>query len=59
MDGQYKGNLTFSVPGHHGIYNVNASTPSARRRAWNGIANIYVNLDDDDDETLLNWWVDM
>ena len=22
-------------------------------------ANIYVNLDDDDDETLLNWWVNM
>jgi len=61
MDGQYKGNLTFSVPGHHGIYSVNG--PFDAFRTATGVewyfANIYVNLDDDDDETLLNWWVDM
>ena len=61
MDGQYKGNLTFSVPGHHGIYNVNG--PFDAFRTATGVewyfSNIYVNLDDDDDETLLNWWVDM
>ena len=60
LDGQYKGNLTFSVPGHHGIYNVNG--PFDAFRTATGVewyfANIYVNLDDDDDETLLNWWVD-
>lgn len=61
MDGQYKSNLTFSVPGHHGIYSVNG--PFDAFRTATGVewyfANIYVNLDDDDDETLLNWWVDM
>ena len=61
MDGQYKGSLTFSVPGHHGIYSVNGPFDAFREATgveWY-FANIYVNLDDDDDETLLNWWVDM
>ena len=58
LDGQYQGNLTFSVPGHHGIDHVNAPFDAFRERTgieWY-FANIYANLDDDDDETLLGWW---
>ncbi|WP_083299505.1 DUF4265 domain-containing protein [Janthinobacterium sp. MP5059B] len=61
MDGQYEGNLIFSVPGHHGIYNVNGPFDAFREATgveWY-FANIYANLDDDNDETLLNWWVDI
>ncbi|UQV44996.1 DUF4265 domain-containing protein [Janthinobacterium lividum] len=61
MDGQYEGSLTFSVPGHHGIYNVNGPFDAFREATgveWY-FANIYANLDDDNDETPLNWWVDM
>ena len=61
MDGQHEGILTFSVPGYHGIYNVNG--PFDAFRGATGVqwyfANIYANLDDDNDETLLNWWVNM
>lgn len=60
LDGQYEGNLTFSVPSRHGLYNINR--PFDAFREATGIewyfANIYVNLDDDDDETLLNWWLE-
>ena len=58
LDGQYKGNLAFSVPGHHGIYDVNGPFDAFREATgveWY-FANIYANLDDDDDETLLKWW---
>ena len=58
LDGQYQGNLTFSVPGHHGLGNVNAPFDAFRERTgieWY-FANIYANLDDDNDETLLDWW---
>lgn len=58
LDGQYKGNLTFSVPAQHGIEHVNGPFDAFRERTgieWY-FANIYANLDDDEDETLLNWW---
>ncbi|MDO8031945.1 hypothetical protein O3297_00825 [Janthinobacterium sp. SUN128] len=49
------------MSGHHGIYNVNSPFDAFREATgveWY-FANIYANLDDDNDETLLNWWVDM
>lgn len=61
LDGHYKGNLAFSVPGHNGFYNVNGPFDAFREATgveWY-FANIYVNLDDDDDETLLKWWEGM
>ena len=59
LDGQFEGNLTFSVPGRHGIYNVNGPFDAFREATgveWY-FANIYANLNDDDDETLLDWWL--
>lgn len=60
LDGRYKGNLTLAVPASNGF---EAIRPVFERfREATGVqwyyANIYQNLDDDEDETLLNWWVD-
>ncbi|WP_347902935.1 DUF4265 domain-containing protein [Pseudomonas purpurea] len=60
LDGRYKGNLTLSVPAKNGMDKI--AEFFGRFRETTGIewyyANIYKNLDDEDDETLLNWWLD-
>ena len=60
LDGRYKGNLTLSVPARNGMDNI--ALFFNRFRETTGIewyyANIYKNLDDTNDETLLNWWLD-
>ncbi|MGE8398916.1 MAG: hypothetical protein ACN6NZ_03185, partial [Burkholderiales bacterium] len=59
LDGRHKGNLTLSVPARNGMDNI--ALFFNRFRETTGIewyyANIYKNLDDTDDETLLNWWL--
>lgn len=60
LDGRYKGNLSLNVPAKAGMQNINMFFN--RFTEVTGIqwyyANIYKNLDDLDDETLLNWWLD-
>ena len=60
LDGRHKGNLTLSVPARNGMDNI--ARFFNRFRETTGIewyyANIYKNLDDSDDETLLNWWLE-
>lgn len=60
LDGRYKGNLTLSVPARNGMDNI--ALFFNRFRETTGFewyyANIYKNLDDTNDETLLNWWLD-
>ncbi len=59
LDGVFEGNLSLAVPAKNGMDKINAFFDRFRERT--GIqwyyANIYRNFDDDD-ETLLNWWLD-
>lgn len=58
LDGVREGNLSLAVPAINGMDKINGFFD--RFRGKTGIqwyyANIYKNLDDDGDETLLNWW---
>lgn len=60
LDGVFEGNLSLAVPARSGMDKINEFFDRFRDRT--GIqwyyANIYQNLDDDDDETLLNWWLE-
>ncbi|RIJ08309.1 DUF4265 domain-containing protein [Pseudomonas sp. 91RF] len=60
LDGVLEGNLSLAVPASNGMNKINEVFDRFRDRT--GIqwyyANIYQNLDDDDDETLLNWWLE-
>lgn len=60
LDGLFEGNLSFAVPARNGMDRINAVFDGFREKT--GIewyyANVYKNLDDDEDETLLNWWLD-
>ncbi len=59
LDGVFEGNLSLAVPAKNGMNKINEFFDRFREKT--GIqwyyANIYKNLDDDD-ETLLNWWLD-
>lgn len=60
LDGVCNGTLSLAVPSKNGMENINAFFDRFREK--NGIqwyyANVYKNLDDDSDETLLYWWLD-
>ncbi|WP_025126652.1 DUF4265 domain-containing protein [Pseudomonas sp. PH1b] len=60
LDGLFGGTLSFAVPASNGMQRINALFDGFREKT--GIqwyyANVYKNLDDDEDETLLNWWLD-
>jgi len=56
----FEGNLSLAVPAGNGMDKINEFFDRFRDRTgtqWY-YANIYKNLDDDDDETLLNWWLE-
>ncbi|MGC5703788.1 DUF4265 domain-containing protein [Pseudomonas sp. NFXW11] len=61
LDGLFEGTLSFAVPATNGMQRINAVFDGFREQT--GIewyyANVYKNLDDDEDETLLNWWLDV
>ncbi|QEI09305.1 DUF4265 domain-containing protein [Pigmentiphaga aceris] len=60
LDGVYKGNLSFAVPARNGMDKIADFFDAFREQTgvqWY-YANIYKNIDDIDDETLLNWWLD-
>jgi len=60
LDGVNNGNLTFSVPAKNGLKKINGYFDAIGKKynfKWY-YANIYKNLDDLSDETLLDWWVD-
>ncbi|CAH0267864.1 DUF4265 domain-containing protein [Pseudomonas sp. Bi130] len=60
LDGIYKGNLSLAVPSKNGMDKIGKFFNEFREKT--GIqwyyANVYKNIDDEDDETLLNWWLD-
>jgi hypothetical protein len=59
LDGVFEGNLSLAVPASNGMDKINAFFNRFCDRTgvqWY-YANIYQNLDDNDDETLLNWWI--
>lgn len=60
LDGVCEGNLALAVPAKNGMENINRFFDRFREKT--GIqwyyANVYKNLDDDEDETLLNWWLE-
>ncbi|NER62478.1 DUF4265 domain-containing protein [Pseudomonas sp. MAFF212428] len=59
LDGRYKGNLTLAVPASNGFEAIAKVFDAFREQTgvqWY-YANIYKNLLDNDDETLLNWWL--
>lgn len=60
LDGVCGGALALAVPAKNGMENINRFFDGFREQT--GIqwyyANVYKNLDDDEDETLLNWWLD-
>ncbi|MBV6289192.1 DUF4265 domain-containing protein [Pseudomonas aegrilactucae] len=59
LDGRYKGNLTLAVPASNGFEAICKVFDAFREQTgvqWY-YANIYKNLNDDEDETLLNWWL--
>lgn len=60
LDGRYMGNLSFTVPSKNGMKKINQFFDGFTKKTgvqWY-YANIYKNLDDDEDETLLYWWLD-
>ncbi|MEZ1323880.1 DUF4265 domain-containing protein [Pseudomonas fluorescens] len=60
LDGVFEGNLSLAVPVSNGMDKIKEFFDRFRDRTgtqWY-YANIYKNLDDDDDETLLNWWLE-
>ena len=60
LDGRYMGNLSLTVPSKNGMEKINSFFNKFSDKT--GIqwyyANIYKNLENDDDETLLYWWLD-
>jgi hypothetical protein len=59
LDGVFEGNLSLAVPARNGMDKINEFFDRFGEKTglqWY-YANIYKNLDDDDDETLLNWWL--
>lgn len=60
LDGVYKGNLSLAIPAENGMNKIAALFNEFREQT--GIqwyyANIYKNIDDVGDETLLNWWLE-
>lgn len=60
LDGVCEGNLALAVPAKNGMQHINRFFDGFREKT--GIewyyANVYQNLDDDEDETLLNWWLE-
>lgn len=60
LDGVHEGNLALSVPARNGMDRLEEVFDGFTERT--GIqwyyANIYKNFEDEDDETLLNWWLD-
>jgi hypothetical protein len=60
LDGVFEGNLSLAVPAKNGMERINEFFDRFREKT--GIqwyyANVYKNLDDDDDETLLCWRLD-
>nr|BFD42998.1 hypothetical protein FFPRI1PSEUD_44970 [Pseudomonas sp. FFPRI_1] len=60
LDGVCGGTLALAVPAKNGMENINRFFDGFREKT--GIqwyyANVYKNLDDDEDETLLNWWLE-
>lgn len=60
LDGRYGGSLALSVPSKAGDERIRAVFDGFTERtglAWY-YANIYLNFEDPDDETLLDWWID-
>ncbi|WP_254615876.1 DUF4265 domain-containing protein [Cupriavidus basilensis] len=59
LDGIHGGNLSLTIPSKNGMDRIRDVFD--RFRDQTGIqwyyANIYRNLDDPDDETLLDWWL--
>lgn len=59
LDGVHEGNLSLAVPAINGMDKINEFFDRFSEKT--GIqwyyANIYKNIDDDEDETLLNWWL--
>jgi hypothetical protein len=60
LDGLCEGVLGLAIPSKNGMEKVNAFFDKFSEKT--GVeyyyANVYKNLDDDSDETLLNWWLD-
>ena len=60
LDGVFEANLSFAVPARNGMEKINDFFDRFRDRTeiqWY-YANIYKNLADDEDETLLDWWLE-
>lgn len=60
LDGVFEGNLSLAVPARNGMEKINDLFNRFRDRTaiqWY-YSNIYKNLDDDEDETLLYWWLE-
>ncbi|KML70781.1 DUF4265 domain-containing protein [Pectobacterium peruviense] len=60
LDGRFEGNLTLAVPARNGMDKIADVFDAFREKTgieWY-FANIYKNIDDDEDETLLHWWLD-
>lgn len=60
LDGVFEGNLSLAVPARNGMEKINDVFNRFRDRSatqWY-YSNIYKNLDDDEDETLLYWWLE-
>ncbi|ACX86346.1 conserved hypothetical protein [Pectobacterium parmentieri WPP163] len=60
LDGIFEGNLTLAVPARNGMDKIADILDAFREKTgieWY-FSNIYKNIDDDEDETLLYWWLD-
>lgn len=60
LDGVFEGNLSLAIPARNGMEKINDVFNRFRDRSatqWY-YSNIYKNLDDDEDETLLYWWLE-
>ncbi|AOR60351.1 DUF4265 domain-containing protein [Pectobacterium parmentieri] len=60
LDGIFEGNLTLAVPARNGMDKIADVLDAFREKTgieWY-FSNIYKNIDDDEDETLLYWWLD-
>jgi hypothetical protein len=59
LDGVFEGNLSLAVPSSNGMDSINEFFDRLREKTgleWY-YANVYKNIDDEEDETLLNWWL--
>ncbi|KVM62505.1 hypothetical protein WJ59_26235 [Burkholderia gladioli] len=59
VDGVNAGNLAISIPANKGFEKINLILDDFTRRTGSSwyFANIYKNLEDPEDETLLDWWI--